>query len=84
MSYNGYPNRATWVTNLYLDEYFYKSCKESGIRDSEKIELLLREIVQDMFEGKATGFVNEILNDSYRQIDFEFLAKNLEEILKNE
>ena len=40
MSYNGYPNRATWVTNLYLDEYFYKSCKESGIRDSEKIELL--------------------------------------------
>ena len=40
--------------------------------------------MQDMFEGKATGFVNEILNDSYRQIDFEFLAKNLEEILKNE
>ncbi len=80
MSYNGYPNYATWNVQLWLDndeglyrEYQRRIRRAHNEIDGEFVESVVRDLMPDGTPDFATGAAR------YKEVDWDHLAESWEQ-----
>ena len=85
-TYNGWTNYATWLCNLWFDNFDFSEDIEdlSGECDS-KMELLplienhIELVVEDYLDSvvdESNGFVSDLIQSAYNDIDFRDIAEH--------
>lgn len=85
-TYNGWTNYATWLCNLWFDNFDFSDDIEdlSGECDS-KMELLplienhIELVVEDYLAAvvdESNGFVSDLIQSAYNDIDFRDIAEH--------
>jgi hypothetical protein len=79
-NYNGYTNRATWLTALHLGDLLDEQLvDDNGFTSIQEIEQYIRDYVYDMAIESidSNSYVKDLLMNEYREIDFYQLAKSI-------
>ena len=85
--YNGWTNYETWACNLHFDDFFTEQAQEiwdslegSDDRKSEATDRLAEYIEETVtgedFAPKVEGFYADLLNASFREINFSEIAQH--------
>ena len=86
MTYNGWTNYETWLTNLWLDGLDFEDYIQDLSDDYETKDALLdwvsdylEQLVDDLIDEDArgrSGFINDLLNSAFQEIDFRDIAEH--------
>ena len=86
MTYNGWTNYETWLANLWLDGLTFEDYIQDLSDDFETKDAVLdwcsdylEQLVDDLIDEDArsrTGFVNDLLNSAFQEIDFRDIAEH--------
>ena len=86
MTYNGWTNYETWLTNLWLDGFDFEDYIHDLSDDLETKDALLdwiadflEQVVDDLIDEDArhrNGFINDLLNSAFQEIDFRDIAEH--------
>lgn len=84
MSYNGWTNKETWLVNLWMGDYFQDLASDGEFKDLDRIEVAdrLEQLVTDYADEtvkQESGLIADFLNMCLAEIDFDELARHLEE-----
>lgn len=71
MSYNGWTNYETWLTNLYLGDYLDSFTRYTGA----DVETLIYAIV-DEDSSNLTGFISEVVSSFLSDVNWDEIAES--------
>lgn len=87
MTYNGWTNYETWLTNLWLDglefgDYIQDLSDDLDDKDavldwcSDYLEQLVEDLIEDATPNGVSGFITDLINSAFQEIDFRDIAEH--------
>lgn len=79
--YNGWKNRATWLVNVHLGDYFQETALEGTEWDRESIQDAVEEFA---YESHAPGtefpslLVQDMIQTFLAEVDFDEIVEHIE------
>jgi len=85
MTYNGWTNYETWLTNLWFDNFDFTDYVEDGVFDdmdndeikdyvADYIESSVDEYVEQVIGNDPNGFVQDLITSSLGEVDWREIA----------
>ena len=71
--YNGWTNKATWLVNLWMGDYF-ESCREDGMEiDADFIEASINDMLEDQMPDQSS-LMADFINMAIAEVNWRELA----------
>ena len=92
MTYNGWTNYETWLTNLWFENFEFTDQIEDGVfddMDDDEIKEFVADYIEefvneytDQVVGETSGFVQDLVTSALGEVDWQDIADHYVDDIK--